>query len=467
MRLDTGADLKDSEGGGALLGSLSSSLPDSLLEEYQRIRARTLELTNGLSAEDMMLQSMPDASPIKWHLAHTTWFYERLLLQNHRPEYRPFNAAYDYLFNSYYETLGERHPRPQRGLLSRPSLNEVLNYRHYVNQAMEDWLHEGLPQRLAESELDLEHALVLGLHHEMQHQELMLTDIKHALSCNPYGLAYGTGTHAAIDVTGIISDTDAITDTGASADQTYSEFNGGIAWVGAGSDANFAYDCEQPRHEVLIHPFRLRNRPATNGEWLAFMADGGYQRPELWLSDGWHCCQREGWQMPLYWQRQGESWQYLTLHGLAPLCAEAPVCHISYYEADAFARWAGARLPTEFEWEYAAQARDQTGDQTDKLNGHFAEANRWQPQVAEMPQGLTQMYGDVWEWTQSSFAPYPGFRAEDGALAEYNGKFMASQYVLRGGSCVTPQQQVRPSYRNFFYPHQRWQFSGLRLAQSL
>lgn len=458
MRFETGSGISNSRNSEALRGALGSSL----LERYQRTRTRTLELTDGLSAEDMMLQSMPDASPTKWHLAHTTWFFERLLLQKHCAHYRPFNDAFDYLFNSYYEALGQRHPRPQRGVLSRPSLREVLAYRQYVDEAMADWLHKAPSQSLAENNHNVEHTLVLGLHHEMQHQELMLTDIKHALSCNSYGMP---------DHTDAVNGSADTHNLDIHKGQTYSEFSGGIAWVGAGDDVSFAYDCERPRHQVLIHPFGLGKRLVTNGEWLAFMLDGGYRRAELWLSDGWHCCQREGWQMPLYWRDEKDGWKYLTLQGVEPLREEVPVCHISYYEADAFARWANARLPTEFEWEYAAQGYGKSGDhagaQTNELDGDFAEASRWQPQVAEMSHGLTQLYGDVWEWTQSSFSPYPGYRPEEGALAEYNGKFMANQYVLRGGSCATPQQQIRPSYRNFFYPHQRWQFSGLRLAKSL
>jgi ergothioneine biosynthesis protein EgtB len=420
MLLDASVDMRDARGG------------DSLQDEYQRVRERTLELINGLSDEDMMLQSMPDASPTKWHLAHTTWFFEVFLLQAHLPHYRLFDSSYTYLFNSYYETLGQRHPRPERGLLSRPPLSDVLVYRDHVDQAMNSLLTEPSD--------DVCNAVVIGLHHEMQHQELILTDIKHALSLNPY--AFRDGERTSLSAT--------------NGDKNLSDFDGGIFWVGADPEAGFAYDCEQPRHQVLIHPFRLRNSPVTNDEWLEFMTDGGYERPELWLSDGWDWCQREAWRMPLYWQHQEENWQILTLHGPAPLCPEAPVCHISYYEADAFARWAGFRLPTEFEWEYAVQQCDRYG--------HFSEANYWQPRVAPKQDGLSQMYGDVWEWTQSSFSPYPGFRPPGGALAEYNGKFMANQYVLRGGSCVTPRQQVRPSYRNFFYPHQRWQFSGLRLA---
>ncbi|WP_092386666.1 ergothioneine biosynthesis protein EgtB [Halopseudomonas salegens] len=403
--------------------------------DYLRVRARTLELTRDLSDEDMLLQSMPDASPTKWHLAHTTWFFETFLLQPHLPGYRCVDPAYQYLFNSYYDTIGERHPRPVRGLLSRPSLAKVLDYRARVDRAME--------QLLASASPDVRAGVTIGLHHEMQHQELILTDIKHALSCNPYaftGFGLGAGARSS-----------EAPDTG------FSSFAGGLVEVGTDAEQGFAYDCEQPRHQVFLQPFQLRNSPVSNGEWLAFIEDGGYRRPELWLSDGWSHCQSEGWQAPLYWQWREQQWQQLTLRGYLPVNPAAPVCHISYYEADAFARWAGYRLPTEFEWECAAG--------TLPLRGHFAEADRWQPQPAGPEPGLKQMYGDVWEWTASSFSPYPGFTPPAGALAEYNGKFMANQWVLRGGSCATAEQQMRASYRNFFYAHQRWQFSGLRLAR--
>ncbi len=414
------------------------------LLQFRQVREQTLALTDWLSDEDMLLQSMPDASPTKWHLAHTTWFFDAFLLQAHLPGYYPINQRYQYLFNSYYEAMGERHPRPARGLLSRPSLSEVLAYRDHVDNAMEVLLtHLGDKPR----DKEVRNKAVIGLHHEMQHQELILTDIKHALAQND----------CAFDEQPLASPGGL-----AEPDKEYSDFEGGVVWVGSDAETEFAYDCEQPRHQVLVQDFSLRNSPVTNGEWLEFIADGGYQRPELWLSDGWDMCRREQWRAPLYWHENQSQWQNQSLFGKVLINPQDPVCHISYYEADAFARWKGERLPTEFEWEYAARHYP--------IDGHFSEAKLWHPKGAQLKPdskqtpGLKQLYGDVWEWTQSSFSAYPGFNSSQGALGEYNGKFMANQYVLRGGSCVTPQLQMRPSYRNFFYPYQRWQFSGLRLA---
>ncbi len=416
-----------------------------LLLQFRQVREQSLSLTDGLSDEDMLLQSMPDASPTKWHLAHTTWFFDAFLLQPHLPRYTPLDDRYQFLFNSYYEAMGERHPRPARGLLSRPSLNEVLTYRDHVDNAMEVLLRQALDSA---QEKEVRAKVVIGLHHEMQHQELILTDIKHALAQN----AFAFGEQPLASSSGSIEP-----------DKEYSHFKGGVVWVGTDADPDFAYDCEQPRHQVFVQDFSLRNSPVTNGEWLDFIAEGGYQRPELWLSDGWDKCRSERWQAPLYWREDRGEWRSQSLFDKALFNPQDPVCHISYYEADAFARWRGERLPTEFEWEQAALSCT--------LEGHFAEARLWHPTGSQLklhlkqPAGLKQMYGDVWEWTQSSFSGYPGFSPSQGALGEYNGKFMVNQYVLKGGSCVTPQQQMRPSYRNFFYPHQRWQFSGLRLAR--
>jgi len=411
----------------------------ALLLRFRQVREQTLALTDGLSDEDMLLQSMPDASPTKWHLAHTSWFFDAFLLQPHLPGYYPLDERYQYLFNSYYEAMGGRHPRPVRGLLSRPSLGEVLAYRDYVDAAM-----EALLSHASDAVLD---KVVIGLHHEMQHQELILTDIKHALAQNDCAFA----------------DQPLVSPSGlAEPDMDYSHFKGGVIWVGSDAETDFAFDCEQPSHQVFVQNFSLRNSPVTNGEWLDFITDGGYQRPAHWLSDGWDRCRSEHWQAPLYWHKNQGRWQNQSLFGKMLINPQDPVCHVSYYEADAFARWQGARLPTEFEWEYAAR--------NCAVEGHFSEAKLWHPRGAQLkpslqqPSGLKQMYGDVWEWTQSSFSAYPGFSSSLGALGEYNGKFMVNQYVLRGGSCVTPQLQMRPSYRNFFYPHQRWQFSGLRLA---
>ncbi|RUO66310.1 ergothioneine biosynthesis protein EgtB [Pseudidiomarina planktonica] len=414
-----------------------SSLEQTLLAQYMSVRAQTMALIEPLSAEDMMLQSMPDASPTKWHLAHTTWFFETFLLQPHLSGYQPFNEAYQYLFNSYYETVGERHPRPQRGLLSRPLLTEILDYRAHVDA--------GMQRLLATPTSEIESAVTIGLHHEMQHQELLQTDIKHALSLNPY----------ALNLDAAASPEAANSDTQQSPEFIY--FAGGLSQVGTDANECFAYDCEQPRHQVFIPEFSLCERLVTNGEWLEFMQDNGYQNPQLWLSDGWATVQQEGWQAPLYWHRDGEKWMTMTQQNRVPLDLNAPVCHISYYEADAFARWRGCRLPTEFEWEFAAQAAE--------INGNFLESGHLLPQAAPPQPGLKQLFGDAWEWTQSPFIPYPGFTTPEGALAEYNGKFMANQWVLRGGSCATAKQQLRATYRNFFYAHQRWQFTSLRLAK--
>lgn len=405
-----------------------------LTTEYMDVRRQSLRLIQGLSEEDMLLQSMTDASPTKWHLAHTSWFFETFLLQPYLDDYQVFDPNYAYLFNSYYETLGERQPRPQRGLLSRPPLSEVLSYRKHVDTAMQQLLSNNSSEPVKE-------ALTIGLHHEMQHQELILTDIKHALSGNPYALSQLVKEPPQKE----------------SADKAFTQFEGGLTEVGTDAENEFAYDCEQPRHKVYLHDFALRNSLVSNAEWLEFMADGGYQRAEFWLSEGWALCQQEGWQAPLYWQQKDGSWHNMTLQGFLPVNPAEAVCHISYYEADAFARWQDCRLPTEFEWEHAAR--------TQQIAGNFAESGHWHPQAPGQEPGLKQLHGDVWEWTQSSFSPYPGFQPPTGALGEYNGKFMINQMVLRGGSCATGQQQMRVSYRNFFHPHQRWQFSGLRLAR--
>jgi ergothioneine biosynthesis protein EgtB len=406
-----------------------------LLAQYQAVRAQTRALTKPLSAEDMMLQSMPDASPTKWHLAHTTWFFETFLLQPYLVGYQAFDPSYQYLFNSYYETVGERHPRPQRGLLSRPPLDQIIAYREHVDAAME---------RLLQAPTDeITEAVTIGLHHEMQHQELICTDIKHALSLNPCALP---------------DDPQDTADDTTVPPARFLHFAGGLTQVGTDATNDFAYDCEQPRHKVYIADFSLSNRLVTNQEWMEFIKAGGYENPKLWLSDGWATCQQEGWSAPLYWTRRGDTW--FTLYGQTrrPVDPHAPVCHISYYEADAFARWAGCRLPTEFEWEFAASALT--------IGGNFLESGHAMPQRApSQADNLQQMFGDAWEWTQSPFAPYPGFTPPGGALAEYNGKFMANQWVLRGGSCATARNQIRSTYRNFFYAHQRWQFSGLRLAK--
>ncbi|MDO3386292.1 ergothioneine biosynthesis protein EgtB [Gilvimarinus sp. SDUM040013] len=406
-----------------------------LLRNYQAVRARTLALTKGLSAEDLMLQSMPDASPGKWHLAHTTWFFEEFILKPWAPEYPVFNRQFSYLFNSYYNAVGNRHPRPRRGILSRPDLSQILEYRAHVDQ------HVG---RLLANDTIAEYAtlVVTGLHHEMQHQELFLTDIKHALFQNTFAFAQHLHTtpikHQPLD-------------------SKFAEFSETLTTIGA-SNESFRYDCEAPEHKAYINAFSLRTQPITNAEWLAFIEDRGYRTPGPWLSDGWDHAQTEQWQAPLYWRKHDDQWQEFTLSGWQTLDPNAPVCHISFYEADAFCRWASYRLPTEVEWEHAARTM------SPNIEGQLADSGHWQPTSVPVATGLQAMHGSVWEWTASAFAPYPGFRAEQGALGEYNGKFMANQFVLKGGSCATPRAQLRHSYRNFFYPHQRWQFSGVRPA---
>jgi ergothioneine biosynthesis protein EgtB len=397
------------------------------------VRRFTDALAAPLSPEDAMVQSMPDASPAKWHLAHTTWFFEQFVLSRARPGRRPFHPAYAYLFNSYYDAVGTRQPRPERGLLSRPPLEEVRRYRRAVDQAMAELLASAPDDGL----LDL---VELGIAHEEQHQELLVTDLKHALGSNPLRPAYGTPPPAG----------------GAAPPLRWVAHPGGEVAVGA-PPGGFAFDAERPRHRRLLGPFALASRPATAGEWLGFVEDGGYDRPELWMSDGWAAARRLGWRAPLYWERGEEGWSQFTLGGMRPVDPAEPVAHVSWYEADAFARWAGARLPTEAEWEAVASAAP--------VDGNLAGSGRLHPAPAPEGGRAVQLFGDVWEWTRSAFEPYPGFRPAAGAVGEYNGKFMVSQLVLRGGSCATPPGHVRASYRNFFYPDARWQFSGVRLAR--
>lgn len=418
---------------------------EDLSAAYRETRAATQALAASLSPEDQVVQSMPDASPAKWHLAHTTWFFETFLLGPHLPGYRPYDERWGFLFNSYYEAVGARHPRPRRGLLTRPSAEEVVRYRARVDEAMTALLGGGNGARPEVADL-----VRLGIHHEQQHQELLLTDILHAFSCNPLRPAYRAAAAPAADAAPDALDWDVC--------------EGGLHEIGH-AGAGFAFDNEGPRHQVFLRPFRLATRLVTNAEWRAFIADDGYRRAELWLSDGWATAQAEGWRAPLYWEDGDDGQRSMTLAGVQPLDPAAPVCHVSFYEADAFARWAGKRLPTEAEWETAAAGLPIAGNfrGTGELRPLPA-----QPAPAHEVQGdgaLRQMFGDVWEWTGSAYSAYPGFRPAAGAVGEYNGKFMCNQMVLRGGSCVTPDGHVRPSYRNFFYPHQRWQFAGVRLAE--
>jgi ergothioneine biosynthesis protein EgtB len=406
---------------------------------YGAVRAATRALTEPLELEDYGLQSMPDASPAKWHLAHTTWFFETFVLARQLPAYEPFHPGYGYLFNSYYETVGRMHPRAQRGLLTRPSVAQVQQYRDHVDRAMDELLAREVSSEAAA-------VIEVGLQHEQQHQELVLTDVKHGLSCNPLRPVYRI--------------LPAAVPTNVSTVQWLAH-EGGLVDVGH-TGQGFAFDNELPRHRVYLQPFALASRLVTCGEYLEFMADGGYRRADLWLSAGWAVVQHEGWQAPLYWEREGEGapWQLFTLGGMRAVDPAEPVSHVSLYEADAFARWHGSRLPTEAEWELACGARP--------VAGNFVESGAFHPRplgTVHGGPGPHQAFGDVWEWTASAYAPYPGFRPLPGALGEYNGKFMCNQLVLRGGSCATPASHARASYRNFFPPEARWQFSGLRLAR--
>jgi len=407
--------------------------PADRLDRYQAVRALTEALAEPLSAEDQTVQSMPDVSPTKWHRAHTSWFFETFLLSAHRPGYRPFHPTYGYLFNSYYEAVGPRYSRPDRGLVSRPGCAEVAAYRAYVDEHMASMLADGLDGAAAD-------LVELGLHHEQQHQELLLMDIKHVLSQSPLDPIYWDEPHPA---------------AGLAAPLGWVSHPGGVVTEGAGGDG-FAFDNEGPRHDVHLVPFAVADRLVTCGEWISFIEDGGYRTAGLWLSDGWAAIRGQGWEGPLYWQREEtEEWTEYTLAGRRPVDPSRPVCHVSYYEADAFATWAGARLPTEFEWEAVATGWPVVG----QLDG----AGPARPAVS----GGASMFGGAWAWTSSAYLPYPGFRPAPGAVGEYNGKFMVGQQVLRGGSCATPADHVRPTYRNFFPAGARWPFTGVRLAKDL
>jgi ergothioneine biosynthesis protein EgtB len=410
------------------------SEPASLHDRLIETRALSSELARPLSDEDQVVQAMDDASPTKWHLAHTTWFFEAFLLKRFLAGYRVFDERFEYCFNSYYESVGPRHPRPKRGLLTRPSGEEVRAYRAYVDEALDTLFDKALFPEAAE-------LIELGINHEQQHQELLLTDILSLFAAEPLKPAYreanpGVGGSEAAPL-------------------SFVSFDGGIFDVGH-DGAGFAYDNERPRHEVLLRPFKLAGRCVTNAEWAQFIEDGGYRTPTLWLADGWNTVRAQEWQGPLYFEEAEGGAMQMSLSGFRPVDPAAPVTHVSYYEADAFARWTGYRLPTESEWEVAAASVP--------LHGRTLGEGHLRAMPATPGSGLQQMFGDVWEWTGSAYLPYPGFKAAPGAVGEYNGKFMCNQFVLRGGSCATPERHVRPTYRNFFYPHQRWQFMGLRLA---
>lgn len=419
----------------------------SLSSLYSGVRNRTQSLVAELGAEDMLVQTMADVSPTKWHLAHTTWFWETFLLREHLPGYKEFSSEYNYLFNSYYNGIGDRHDRPERGFLSRPPLGEVLGYRAHVDAAM---------MRLLGANQDLKNAALapliqLGLAHEEQHQELILTDIKHVLSRHPFApAAFQAQTSRAVAQSG---------------PPGWVAFDGGIVEIGAEA-GGFHFDNEGPRHKAILTPFALADRLATNRDYADFIADGGYGTATLWLSDGWARVQAEGWTAPLYWREGAAGWEEFTLHGQQTLDPDGPVIHLSYYEASAFAEWSGARLPDEREWEHAATtgARACDGRFVDPgLSAHPGVT----PQSASAAGGLRQMFGDAWEWTRSAYSPYPRYRPAPGAVGEYNGKFMCGQFVLRGGSCATARDHVRSTYRNFFPPEARWQFSGVRLARDI
>jgi ergothioneine biosynthesis protein EgtB len=410
---------------------------EALLEQYHAVRAQSEALCSPLAVDDYQIQTIPEVSPPKWHLAHVTWFFETFLLKAYRPGYRPFHPRFEYLFNSYYETVGRFHPRPERGLLSRPTVEEVYRYRAYVDECMTSLILEAADERWE----DLAFRVMLGLHHEQQHQELLLMDIKHNFAMNPLRPAYRTA--------------QARGNGEQSSPMRWVERPGGVFEIGHGDEV-FAFDNETPRHRVLLEEHALASRLVTNGEYLEFMEVGGYEQAEHWLADGWAAVRRTGWKAPLYWQKEDGKWWYMTLAGMQPVNEQAPVCHVSFYEADAFARWRGARLPCEAELEAMVHERP--------IAGNFVESGLLHPAAArDADDG--QWFGDAWEWTRTPYGPYPGFRPLAGSLGEYNSKFMCNQMVLRGGGCVTPRSHMRPTYRNFFYPHDRWPFTGIRLAK--
>ena len=419
--------------------------PPGYVADYDAVRGLTETLCEPLVPEDYVVQAMPDASPAKWHLAHTTWFFEQFLLTRHVPGYRVFHPRFAYLFNSYYVTVGERHCRPRRGLLSRPTVAEVYEYRRHVDRHMRQLLANPGATELAE----LRPVIEIGLNHEQQHQELLLTDVKYAFAVNPLYPVYRERPAAAPAAAPVPA-------------LQWERFDEGLRWLGHAGDG-FAYDNEGPRHRVWLDGFEIASRPITNGEFRAFIDDRGYQRPELWLSAGWDAVQQNRWDCPLYWEpSEGGGWQNFTLAGMRPVDDAEPVCHVSYFEADAYARWAGGRLATEAELEVAA------GDVP--ADGNFVDDGLYHP--AALSGGpiaddgaRSGFYGATWEWTRSQYLPYPGYVAPPGALGEYNGKFMCNQFVLRGGSCATPRSHIRRTYRNFFPPEARWQFSGIRLAR--
>lgn len=416
--------------------------PEDFLDRFRRIRRFSEAICQPLVPEDFVIQSMPDVSPTKWHLAHTSWFFETFILRPHLPEYPLYNPKFAYLFNSYYVQAGERHCRARRGLLSRPTVEEVYRYRSHIDEYMITLIERSDRETYSM----LAPLIEIGLHHEQQHQELMLTDIKHVFSINPLYpeyQSYVAGPSGALPPLGWIP------------------VEEGLYEIGH-QGRSFFYDNEAPRHRYFAESFSMASRLVTNAEYLAFIEDGGYERPELWLSEGWATINNRNWRAPMYWEQHKGVWHYFTLSGLRELAMDEPVCHVSYFEADAYARWAGARLPTEQEWEIAASQVS--------AEGHYVDAAYYRPVAAtskdDYPQQpLQQLYGEVWQWTQSQYSPYPGYKPAEGALGEYNGKFMCNQFVLRGASCATSKSHARLTYRNFFPPDARWQFMGIRLAR--
>ncbi len=416
-----------------LAASVSEQAGATLLGDLMRVRAQTVALCKPLDPEDCVVQSAPETSPAKWNLAHTTWFFETFVLQPFVDRFKPFHPDFGFLFNSYYESVGSLYSRNQRGLLTRPYFSEVLDYRRHVDQQLEKLLTD--PNRKNAAEITAR--CTLGLNHEQQHQELLLTDIKHLFWCNPLRPVY----RVRPDET-----------ASAKTPVDWLAFPAGVYEAGH-SGGGFAFDNEIPRHREYLEPFRIASRPVSAGEFIEFITDQGYNTPTLWLSDGWQAVREGAWSAPLYWEQREEQWWQMTLSGMRDVDPAEPVCHVSYYEADAFARWSGKRLPTETEWEVAATKH--------QAAGNFMEDDRLHPRL---PTKEATFFGDVWEWTASAYSPYPGYKPSADALGEYNGKFMINQQVLRGGSCVTPRSHIRASYRNFFFPHERWQFKGLRLA---
>lgn len=412
---------------------------NSLLKSFRKVRSFSHKLAKPLSKEDYVVQSMPDVSPTKWHLAHTSWFFEAFVLSKSINKYRSLHPQYNFLFNSYYVQVGDRHSRPKRGLISRPTVDEVYEYREYVDKHMLrlfKTLDDKKFSKIAE-------VIEIGIHHEQQHQELIVTDIKHVLSENPLFPTYKKSNENK--------------KSKGAAEHKWVEFEGGIHTIGNEGDS-FGYDNEFPLHKTYVEPFSLSSGLVTNGEFMEFINDGGYSKAELWLSDGWNTVTSNSWEAPLYWIKNGKRWDIFTMGGLKKIDLSQPVCHLSFYEAEAFARWAGGRLPSEFEWEIASKGQN--------IEGNFVDNGNFHPVAAASSNGtIRQMYGDVWEWTRSPYTPYPGYNPPPGALGEYNGKFMCNQIVLRGGSCATSKSHIRNSYRNFFPPDSRWQFMGLRLAK--